>query len=348
MTVYIYVVRGSKQDLANRSRLHCFFAFYYLVEVDIVNAVIDIRESGTVKAYESIWGNALTAALNGRSLVNFSFILFIAYVIGLNVSIAVMEIATWGIIALGTAEFFLLMRKEHAHRGRMVQWKVGPDLALWTYAFFVALGVLLMPRTVLSNLQILGFLRWIIVIYVFRALLIRFTSLQVMYVMKAFTVGVIVAGFYGIFQFFTGMEFFRSGRVVLHPYGDVWRATGFFSQSLTYSYSIGMGGLLIAGWLLHKKEGNGLVLNKISFIGFTAGGLGVLASLSRGAWVGFIAALPVFWASLPKRLRLPCFCFAILLIVITLSTNTTLLERISSVFDSNLSSNRQRIALSVL
>lgn len=279
-------------------------------------------------------------------MIKVASVLLGLHALAVSTSIAAMEFATWSMVVLALVGF-LFEVKSQGFSEALQRIKLGPDIILWLFAFVMALGVLIMPQTDLSRLQILGFFRWIFILYVLVFLLQKTPASALRRILMIFTLGILLASVYGALQFFTGLEFFRPHREIVHPYGSFWRSTGFFSLPLTYAYSLGMGGLLLGGlflsaWRSGEKLGRVQWMWLLAFIGSAAG---VAVSLTRGAWVGFVVSLLFLFIYIPRKWKWVTAVLAGLVLTVALGTSSALRERLASAVDPQNHSNQLRWAI---
>ena len=106
-----------------------------------------------------------------------------------------------------------------------------------------------------------------------------------------------VSAFYGITQHFVGFDFIR-GNENLWPYGDFFRATGFFNFPLTYGgIQLGIFFLLAPFYFVDDLFFNKKLYLVILILLF----LSIIASYARSAWMGFGAALILLLFFLKKK-----------------------------------------------
>ena len=101
-----------------------------------------------------------------------------------------------------------------------------------------------------------------------------------------------LSGLYGTWQSLTGIELIRPGRQSLHPIENLFRATGFFSGSLTFSTFMGAFSLIGFGlfyrqWRLTKQIKPHIWLLIVGLSSMS----GLFFSFSRGAFLGYCITL---------------------------------------------------------
>jgi O-antigen ligase len=103
---------------------------------------------------------------------------------------------------------------------------------------------------------------------------------------KIFTILAIsgsISAVYGIFQHFVGIDFVRGDENVW-PYGNFFRATGFFSLPLTYGgVQLGLFLLLAPFYFIKDEILNKKVLSLVLLLLFFS----IISSYARSAWIGF-------------------------------------------------------------
>lgn len=214
-------------------------------------------------------------------------VLLLLYVVALHTSIAAMEILSWLVGVLGAWQFV-------GHHG-----VVGLKSFLGRYRFplFVSAGLVgWVLLSLLSSpferpfLDQFGFMRWTILLP-----LMTFALLEVWD--KAFErrlvvtwiSSVAVVAVYGIAQFLTGVDLIRPGSNTVKPQGGgIFKAVGFFSMSLTYAYVFGQSAVASLKLLSVRVPVWATALFAVLSFG------GVVASMSRGAWLGSILTFGIF------------------------------------------------------
>ncbi len=120
-----------------------------------------------------------------------------------------------------------------------------------------------------------------------------------------------ITGLYGAIQCLTGLDLIRVGKVTPQT-GGTFKSTGWFSFSLTYAYSMG---LQTFGISIPGLRGPNPVLGILVCI---LGGAGIVAAMSRGAWIGAFVCVLVYLAATNRKLIIPAVA-AILALIFGLS-----------------------------
>ncbi|MGE3681516.1 MAG: O-antigen ligase family protein [Bdellovibrionales bacterium] len=214
-------------------------------------------------------------------------VLLCLYVVALHTSIAAMETVSWLIFVL-TVGYKLKCRS---------RFNFPHSLLFGALAFWVALSLAVNPPLKDWIVQ-LGFMRWTLLVWGFAWALDLVWSDQFEKSLLRVWMGVlIITGLYAGLQFLTGVDFVRgSGTVVDAQGGGFYKATGFFSMSLTFAYAVGASTLL--AWTATR---GGRFCAYVRILAGLSGGIGVIGSMSRGAWIAFMAAMLGYAATVGRR-----------------------------------------------
>lgn len=215
------------------------------------------------------------------------------YLAALHTSIAGMEIFSSLLVAVSA--YLLASRRMKFDLRREDRWLLA---MLGGFAAWVAVSLMVNPLLKPFLFQ-WGFMRWEVVLV---ALTI---ALEYIWFEKAFqkrwtplwVVLVTVTGAYAAFQSATGIDFIRHGAVSPQG-GGVYKAVGFFSISLTFAYCFG---ILAFACFRPAMEWN----RRAGILVVVCGAAGVLASMSRGAWLAGLACIFVYLGVRHRRLILP-------------------------------------------
>lgn len=197
--------------------------------------------------------------------------LLMLYIVALHVSMAGMEIVGWTIITA-----ILIYQIRHRDFSIMLANK---NVLIWQGVMTLAiLGSLLATPLEKPFMFQFGFMRWIFVLWglTFALNLVWSAKFEAI-LLRVWIAMLLIDGAYGVLQCLTGIDFFRDMAVYLQGDG-VYKAVGFFSLSMTYAYSIGISLMALSIPALQSR-----------FKGWGAlacifGVLGVISSMSRGAW----------------------------------------------------------------
>lgn len=203
-----------------------------------------------------------------------------------------MEFFAWATVL--TAFSYQFIRREfsifHANRA----------LNLWFLGFTSAIlvGLLVNPLYRPFMFQF-GFMRWTVVLWglVF-ALQEVWTEDFERRLLNLWMTLVAVTGAYAGVQCFTGFDLLRKDAVLFQG-GGIYKATGWFSESLTFGYNFGISAFAQAkpAWDKRSRSWAGLVL-------FCAG-IGLVSAVSRGAWLAAMCCILMYLAFNKKILVVP-------------------------------------------
>lgn len=219
-------------------------------------------------------------------------ILFLLYLVAVHTSIAGMELLSWFI---GASVLTESVRSK-------VAWNFKEEKIL-----LASLGALVVWVGITSSFSSLGFMRWVVLLVLLKQGLglvwnRNFESKW----LKTWTVILGICGAYATLQFFTGVDFIRPGRDLVDPQGGgIYKAVGFFSLSLTFAYMIGISTIAVSKVVWCQ-------LPSPYWVAILLGGMGVMASMSRATWLGFLICVGIFLSFKARRLVVPFVLAAIL------------------------------------
>ncbi len=228
-------------------------------------------------------------AVTGEALVlSLISVLLILYVAALHVSMAAMEIIAW---TLGAMVLVLSL----ASNRRLIWQGLLADKFL-----LIALALLTFWVGVTSSWFSLGFMRWAALLVLLRVgLELAWTAKFERSLVGTWCMVLSITGLYAVLQFFTGWDFVRPDRHLVNPQGGgVFKAIGFFSMSLTFAYAIGLSTVSVSTASLNR-------LGRRAWPILALGTLGVLASMSRGAWLSLVICIFIYAWFRARRVFLP-------------------------------------------
>lgn len=210
---------------------------------------------------------------------------------------AVMEIAGWVCALYG---FYFVFRFERPSALRFFKKYRPLILALIGLSLWVGLSLLATPLEKPFLMQF-GFMRWTILLvgltFCFRAL---WSPIFERRFIKTWVAILFITGLYALLQFLTGVDLVRPGRGLVNPQGPgIFKAIGFFSMSLTYAYVFG-----ISTFAITRVSGR-LGRPWLPWALALVGALGLLASMSKGAWVSAFVALGTYLFLVHRRWVFP-------------------------------------------
>ena len=228
-------------------------------------------------------------------------VILLLYLVALHCSIAAMEILSWLLVA-GTVFYKLKTKSKFTFPLRY------PLLGL---ALAVLISLITNPPIKPFWYQ-MGFMRWIVLLWGFYwALQVLWTPALEKKFLTLWTLLLPIVAANALFQFLTGVDLFHSKSHV-EPQGTLWRATGFFSMSLTFAYVTGVSYFAV---LLPSR---GLRPKVYFWLVAISGPIALIASGARGAWLAAIACGFVY-VGIALRRWLPHFIAAVMVLAVFLS-----------------------------
>lgn len=242
-------------------------------------------------------------------------------------SMAAMEFFSW--------TFFLIFLfylgddlKTQGFKPVLKQLSLKIDWALWGYFLSVCLGVLLYVES--QKIDIIGDVRWILLLYAYSYMLKFHLNESFESYLKTLAIVVCLVGLLSFVQFFWGIDLTRK-RNILSNFGSFFRASGFFNHPLTFAYSIGMVGMVLGAFSIgHLRKPNisrsGILIVAASLFA----GIGLIASLSRGAWGAGVVGVMVIFYQVNKMWAAGALVTIFLISGTLYKTNVTIQERFDS------------------
>lgn len=202
------------------------------------------------------------------------------YLVSLHVSMAGMEIFGWITVIVGA-----IARRRMGHSFQAY----GLLPALIAYVFTGLISLLVNPEWKPFGPQA-GFLRFaVLLLGLSSALDLVWSDAFSKKLLRVWWCALIVTGAYAFMQMLTGIDLMPHRMPVVEPVGALWKATGFFSISLTFAYSIGISIWAGAGAGLTERKTRNFAL-----LAFVFGCMGLFASTARGAWLAFFVCAALY------------------------------------------------------
>ena len=207
------------------------------------------------------------------------------YALSLATSMAGMELFGYGtvvfaMVALATKKYNLV--------------RLGPEP--WFLAFLLVVAAGALNATTLPmkfRIDVVGQLRFILLLYALTITFIELESWQQRF-LNIVVVAFAIAAVYGVVQSFTGLDRIDAKSTYDHDtFGGVavWRARGFFSNTMSFAYCLGQVFAFAFAYLLCRRGSQKRRLVTVALT--TILGLGLICTFTRGAWVGIGGALVV-------------------------------------------------------
>jgi O-antigen ligase len=222
-------------------------------------------------------------------------ILVVLYLFALNASMAGMEIVSWTLFAVVVA--FQFQRRD------FTIFKANRTLNLWILGMTLAVAMSLLVNPLYRTFVFqIGFMRWSLLLWALVFALQEIWNAQFEQLLITLWMFIVaITGAYAGLQCFFGLDLIRDD-AVLSQGGGIFKATGWFSESLTFAYNFGVSLFTVSrpAFTRYKR----LALPMVVF-----GGLGIISCISRGAWLASIITVLLYLAFERRRLVLPAMVF---------------------------------------
>lgn len=168
--------------------------------------------------------------------------------------------------------------------------------------------------------------------------------------MTLFTTGIvsIIVSLLGVIQAFTGYVL-RDWNIIKYPVGDFFRVQGFFSNTMTYSYSMGILVMFSLGFCLSEFNSNGMKnikkIYRLYFILITTGMTSLCFSLTRGVWLSVICCVLVMFFLIKDKMIKLTISSLLIGVILLFSQVPELGNRFKSIWAESNSSRSVRLDL---
>ncbi len=270
------------------------------------------------------------------------------YSISLLTTMAGMEIFSWTSAALVLA-VFAIQWKTDFHPWQGTQLTV--DWALWILFFIIVLGAFMRGESLKEMTDIIGRGRFIVLFMILRQG-IRWVWTEKLVSIEIFlSVLALLIGFYAIFQHFTGMDLIRgptSQAVLLYGYRSsgaaFYRSAGMFSSPMRYGSSAGIFICFpLALFLLKVRKVSAPRVHWLMGFTFLVMAVSLLATFTRGVWIGVAAAVFVMCAYNGWRFFLKSLMAGVLSLAVLFTFVPDVRARVLTIFNTNYQSNTERV-----
>lgn len=268
-------------------------------------------------------------------------ILFLLFVASLLMSTAGISIFLWSLFIVFMIHFTADV-KAMGFKPALAQLKCGLEIPLLFFVAWTFISSLINVGTLQDFAACAWEMRFVLGFYFLTYLFKKYLKENQTKLFYTTCGVVILCGAYGLFQTLTGLDLVRG--TVLVPFGNFFRAPGFFSISLTYAYIIGMLGMYCYAYgITHLSEKNKYF--HFAGIAFLFSMIGTVSSWTRGAWIAvFIATLTITYIY-DKKIFLKAFSIALALCCLLL-INPDFRYRAATITNiSDYNSNTERIEI---
>ncbi len=268
-------------------------------------------------------------------------ILFGLYLASLLTSTAGISIFLWSLFLLFTYEFSKDCKNEGLNKA-ISKLKTGLEIPLLGFGILTLLSSLWNVSTLSDFLICIWEMRFILGFYFLTYLFKKKLSHNYSTAFRIIGITVAVCGFYGLMQTLFQIDIIRSTTDHLSPFGNFYRATGFFKIPLTYAYIISMLGMFGYAYAIsHLKNRNKVFY--FATLTFLFAVIGAAASWTRGAWIGLYMGIMIATLMESRKLAVRVFFVTTALFVVLL-VNQDFRHRALSIVDiTDYQSNTDRI-----
>lgn len=240
--------------------------------------------------------NEITASIQ-KPMHKILFSLTVLFCVSLVSSMAGIEffstlITLFVIVAVGWAAVAAAaVHYKWPEKSDMVLVRLGPDMAIWFFWGMITLGAFfstILPKGM--TFEVITEARWIIMLYTLAAAMTYLKDRQPRF-LQIFAVLAIIVSVYSIVQTFTGFDLVRdySGSFSTYSGIKIWRARGFFNNTMTYSYTMGALLCFLYGAIAANYFSG--VWRKVIIASAFFLSISLLCTFTRGAWVGAVLAI---------------------------------------------------------
>lgn len=215
----------------------------------------------------------------------------------------------------------------------------------WSLSMYAVLGVVLsiflsvifnwndLPKPYKPIVSAKYFLLPLLGVFAYRQ--INWTKKRIKILLSTFLIATSIATICGIIGLYTGYTPLKM-KAACHEE----RACGLYGMYMTYGYGIGLFMVLMTGALLYREKLKSYLPSWLIYSAWLINFAGLYLSYARGAWLGFLAAIPFFFFKKNKQK----FAIGILVGGIILGVLVGTNQKVREMFFERQGSNEQRLA----
>ena len=136
---------------------------------------------------------------------------------------------------------------------------------------------------------------------------IKLSEKQIKTLLWSFILATSLASLAGIIAYYSGFNPLKM-KPGCHP--D--RSCGMYGMYMTYGYGISLFQILLTGLVIYYKEIERFIPRWFLYSAWVVNGLGLYLSMTRGGWIGFLVALPLFYLKTKKKIMFILTAFALI------------------------------------
>ncbi|NQZ02298.1 MAG: O-antigen ligase family protein [Bdellovibrionales bacterium] len=220
----------------------------------------------------------------------------------------------------------------------------GLEIPLWGFILVTVIGLFVMVDDKALALDVAGSYRWIFLLYAYTYFFQKTMNPEWRKYLHFFAILMLAMGVFAVLQYFTGIEPPRSRSISFPRYGR-WSATGFFNLPLTFAGVFGLFSFMMLGFSFHRPQDSEANYWWAPRLGAFIGWLGVIASLTRGAWLAMVAAIFTCFSAVAVRLGLLAMTVLVAIGGVGYFSSSVIQQRFDSIFSTKKRSNHMRLVI---
>ncbi len=119
---------------------------------------------------------------------------------------------------------------------------------------------------------------------------------KISWILNLFIIVTTIATISGVIASYTGFNFLKM-KASCHEF----RACGLYGMYMTYGYGIGFFMVLLTGAVIYREKLKEWISPWVLYSAWSINLVGLLLSYARGAWIGFLLAIPFFFFKRQKK-----------------------------------------------
>jgi O-antigen ligase len=265
--------------------------------------------------------------------------------IAMLTSMAATELISWLFFTFTLVLFVRRSRFGGSTWGaELAMMKSGFEIPLIGFILVTVLGLFVMVEDKVLAIDVAGSYRWIFLLYAYTYYLSFHLQPGWRKYFHFFTICMLAMGAFAVLQFFTGIEPPRSRSIQFHRHGR-WAAVGFFNLPLTFAGVFGLFAFMMLGFSLHRPQDVQSRYWWMPRLATLIGFIGVVVSLTRGAWLAMAGT--ILLGTSIVRLRLGAIAFVVLALIGggAYVSSSSIQQRFDSIFSTTKRSNYLRLLL---
>ncbi|MBT6326684.1 MAG: O-antigen ligase family protein [Bdellovibrionales bacterium] len=130
----------------------------------------------------------------------------------------------------------------------------------------------------------------------------KISSKKIKILINTLLITTTIASLSGIVAYYTGYNYIK-----MKPACSPNRACGLFGMLMTYAYGVSLFLVILTGVIIHKEKCKQWFSMKLVYFVWIINFTGLILTYTRGAWIGFIIGVPLFFFKENKKKFIICF-----------------------------------------